>query len=135
MKRQILMMMGTAALTLGMMTAANAQTTTPAANPTPTADQAHRGQAVRNFDEFLDKRPEMREQLQRNPKLANNPEYLEKHPELKEFLNHHPGVEKQMDKHPDKFMDRQQRYQRWQNRHGGDKGFRPDRDGHHRGQR
>lgn len=126
MKRQLLLMMGTAALALGMMTAANAQAAAPAT--TPAAKGAHRDQALRNFDEFLDKHPDIREQLQHNPRLANNPEYLEKHPELREFEKNHPGVDKQLDKHPDRFMDREARRQRWENRHGGDKGFRPDRD-------
>lgn len=136
MKRQILLMMGTAALTLGMMTAGTAQTATPTPSPSPNAEGAHRGQAVRNFDEFLDKRPEMREQLRRNPRLANNPEYLKKHPGLQQFEKNHPGVDKQLDKHPGKFMKREARRQRWENRHGGDKNFRRDRDGHpHRNRR
>lgn len=128
MKRQILLMMGTAALTLGMMTAATAQATSPAPSPTPNAEGAHRGQALRNFDNFLDQHPEMREDLRKNPRLANNEDYLEKHPELREFEKNHPGVDKQLDKHPDKFMDREARRQRWERRHGQDKNFRPDRD-------
>lgn len=127
MKRQVLLMMGTAALTLGMMTAANAQSAAPAT--TPAAVRAHRGQALRNFDEFLDKRPEMREDLRRNPKLADNPEYLKKHPGLRAFEKNHPGVDRQLDQHPGKFMKHEARYQRWENRHGGDKNFRRDRDG------
>lgn len=128
MKRQILLMMGTAALTLGMMTAANAQTATPTPSPSPNAENAHRGQAVRNFDEFLDKRPEMREQLRRNPKLANDPNYLAKHPGLRQFEKTHPGVDKRLDTHPRKFMQHEGRYQRRENRHGRDKNFRRDRD-------
>ena len=128
MKRQVLLMMGTAALTLGMMTAAHAQTATPTPSPSPNAEGAHRGQALRNFDEFLDQHPEMREDLRRNPRMANNSEYLENHPELREFEKNHPGVDKQLDKHPGQFIKHEARYQRWENRHGGDKDFRPDRD-------
>lgn len=127
MKQNILLMMGTAALSLGMMTAANAQTTTPPSSM-PAVEHAHRGQAVRNFDEYLDRHPEVREELRRNPKLANDPNYLAKHPGLQKFESTHPGVQKDLSQHPDRFMKHESKYQRWERRHGRDRDFRRDRD-------
>jgi phage-related protein len=65
-----------------------------------------------NFDAFLDKHPEIAEQLRRNPTLADNKEFVENHPALKQFLQDHPGVREQLAQDPRIFMRAENRYDR-----------------------
>ncbi len=41
------------------------------------------------MDHFLDKHPEIAEQLRRDPSLIDNREWVARHPELQEYLNSH----------------------------------------------
>ena len=65
---------------------------------------------LRNFDGFLDKHPEIDEQLRKNPGLINDPKYVNDHPELKEFLDKHPGVRAELKEHPKYFMHRERQF-------------------------
>jgi len=67
---------------------------------------------LRNFDGFLDKYPEIDEQLRKNPGLINDPKYVNDHPELKEFLENHPGVRQELKEHPKYFMHREKQFDR-----------------------
>jgi hypothetical protein len=58
------------------------------ANPNPDLTR----QEVSRMDQFLDKNPNIDQDLRRNPGLVNNAEYLEAHPQLQAFLNQHPNV-------------------------------------------
>jgi hypothetical protein len=63
-----------------------------------------------NFDAFLDKHPEIAEQLRKNPTLADNKEFLQNHPALKQFMQEHPGVRQQMAQDPRVFMSEEERF-------------------------
>lgn len=63
-----------------------------------------------NMDAFMDRHPEIAEQLRKNPALINNKEFAENHPALKEFLATHPGVHEEFKENPNSFMSREQRF-------------------------
>jgi hypothetical protein len=66
--------------------------------------------AAENFDTgYLDKHPEISQQLARNPGLADNPQYLSAHPGLQDYLNAHPNVHYDLEHHPDRFMSDEDR--------------------------
>jgi phage-related protein len=65
---------------------------------------------LRNFDAFLDKHPEVAEQLRKNPTLADNKEFLQNHPALQQFLQEHSGVREQLAQDPRIFMRQEDRY-------------------------
>ncbi len=77
-----------------------------------------------NFDAFLDKHPEIAEQLRRNPALADNKEFVENHPALQQFLQEHQGVREQLAQDPRIFMRAENRY----DRNEGDRDRDRDRD-------
>lgn len=57
------------------------------------------------FDQgYLDKHPEVSQQLARNPGLADNPQYLSAHPGLQGYLEAHPEIHNDLRYHPDRFM-------------------------------
>jgi phage-related protein len=67
-------------------------------------------QEVANMDRFLDRHPEIAEQLRKDPSLIRNEEFVEKHPGLQEFLQQHPGVREEFTENPQAFMQREERY-------------------------
>ncbi len=71
---------------------------------------------VRRFDRYLDRHPEVAEDLKREPALVNNPDYLAKHPGLGNFLRQHPGVREELKENPRAFMNRERRYDRRERR-------------------
>ena len=65
------------------------------------------GSEATRFDQgYLDKHPEVSDQLARNPGLADNPQYLAAHPGLNDYLQAHPNVRYDIDHHPDRFMSK-----------------------------
>ena len=71
---------------------------------------------LRNFDNYLDKHPDVRADLERNPKLIDDPGYLKKHPHLKDFLEHHPNTREELRENPQAFMHRENRYDKAENK-------------------
>lgn len=88
-------------------------------NPNPDTDRDNRtgtqnpdvtrGQ-VASFDQFLDRHPEIDQQLTANPSLINSPQYLQQHPELQTWLNDHQNVKAELTENPNNFMNRERRY-------------------------
>jgi len=74
---------------------------------------------VATMDQFLDKHPEVTEQLQKHPDLIDDKKWVANHPELQHFLADHPEVRQQFDEHPDAFMHDEDRYERSEDQHGG----------------
>jgi hypothetical protein len=70
-----------------------------------------RGEVAR-MDQFLDRHPEISEQLQKDPKLIDDKKWVSSHPELQQFLSDHPEVRQQFDEHPDAFMRDEQQFDR-----------------------
>jgi phage-related protein len=62
------------------------------------------------MDDFLDKHPEIAEQLQKNPRLIDNKKWVAAHPALQQFLSDHSDVRSAFDEHPNLFMRDVDRY-------------------------
>jgi dsDNA-binding SOS-regulon protein len=62
------------------------------------------------MDQFLDKHPEIAEQLQKNPRLIDDKKWVANHPELQAFLADHSEVRQAFDDHPYAFMRDEERY-------------------------
>jgi hypothetical protein len=61
--------------------------------------------AEARFDEgYLDRHPEVAQQLGRNPGLVDNPQFLSTHPGLDTYLAAHPTVRTELQAHPRRFM-------------------------------
>src|SRR6202040_304548 len=67
---------------------------------------------VAEMDRFLDKHPELAEQLRKDPSLIRNREFVENHPALQEYLQSHPEVREEFRENPSAFMRREERYDR-----------------------
>lgn len=63
-----------------------------------------------NMDSFLDRHPEIAEQLQKDPSLVNNRKFVDNHPALKEFLVGHPEIREELAENPNAFMHREGRF-------------------------
>jgi hypothetical protein len=64
---------------------------------------------VKRLDAFLDKHPEVEQQLVANPGLLNDPKFIEQHPDLHVFLKRHPGVDGAAEAKPDRLMQREEK--------------------------
>ena len=77
---------------------------------------------VQHFDRYLDNHPDVTRELSRDPRLIDNPQFVRAHPELHQYLQRHPEMAETFRAHPDRFMHREHRYnrseQRWDYRHG-----------------
>ena len=71
----------------------------------------NRGQ-LRSFDGYLDRHPEVSQQVGNNPRLLNDPNYLANHPELRNYMQNHPGVRHQVRENPNRFVRAENRYDR-----------------------
>jgi ubiquinone biosynthesis protein Coq4 len=78
-----------------------------------------RGELV-TMDQFLDKHPEISEQLQKDPKLIDDQKWVGNHPELQQFMKSHPEVRQQFDEHPYAFMHDEDRLNQLKDHHNGD---------------
>jgi hypothetical protein len=56
------------------------------------------------FDQFLDGKPELGQELRKTPSLVDDPQFLQSNPELKTYLQDHPSVKQEISEHPDQFM-------------------------------
>jgi hypothetical protein len=64
------------------------------------------------MDRFLDKHPEIDEQLRKDPTLIDNRQWVSNHPALQEYLKTHPQVADAFRARPDQFMRDENRYDR-----------------------
>jgi hypothetical protein len=67
---------------------------------------------LRNWDEYLDKHPDVQRDLNKNPNLINDPAYVNKHPHLKDFLEDHPNTREELKENPKAFMHREKTYEK-----------------------
>ena len=72
-------------------------------------------QELANFDHFLDKHPEIAEQLRKDPSLVNNKQFLNSHPELQQFLQGYSGLAQDLQQDPNGFMRQEDRLDRGEN--------------------
>jgi hypothetical protein len=66
-------------------------------------DDAQRTQLM-EFNQFLDRHPEIAEQVRKNPSLADQPQFLKTHPALQTFLQDQPAVRQDLRQDPNAFM-------------------------------
>ena len=72
-------------------------------------------QELANFDHFLDKHPEIAEQLRKDPSLVNNKQFVNSHPELQQFLQGYSGLAQDLQQDPNGFMRQEDRLDRGEN--------------------
>src|SRR5579864_5723109 len=83
-------------------------------------------QEVATMDQFLDKNPNIGQDLRRNASLVNDANYLQAHPQLQAFLNQHPGVKEEIAENPRFFMNMENRFEGQENRRNGNISPNPD---------
>jgi hypothetical protein len=71
------------------------------------------------MNQFLDKHPEIAEQLQKDPKLIDDKKWVADHPALQAFMADHSEVREAFDDHPYAFMRDEERYDHHHDRNGG----------------
>jgi len=116
----LMLLMFSALFFAAATTSARSQTAQPPPGQSPTAqppmmppqgrDEITFQQLV-DFGDFLNKHPEIADQLRRDPSLVDNQDFVNKHPELQEFLQQHPEIHAELSRNPDGFM-RQERLDR-----------------------
>jgi phage-related protein len=79
-------------------------------------DRDGRREQVAVFDRFLDRHPELAEQLRQNPSLVGNREFVENHPALQQFLRDNPGIGTEINENPRAFMHEEERFDRNEDR-------------------
>lgn len=82
------------------------------------AQQTATRSEMRNFDQYLDKHQDVRNDLAKNPNLVDDPSYLAKHPHLKAFLEQHPNTRAELKQNPGAFMKSENAYEKSENQGG-----------------
>ena len=116
-----IMLLMFSALFFAAATRAQSQTAQPPPTESPTAqpsmmppqgrDDVTMQQLV-DFGDFLNRHPEIADQLRRDPSLVDNQDFVNKHPELQEFLQQHPEIRAELSRNPDGFMRQEDRLDR-----------------------
>lgn len=113
---------------LGLFAHAQVSTTTnngPATEPPATTrDGDITNGELANMDRFLDRHPEIAEQLHKDPSLINNREFVENHPALQSFLQDHPLVRQEVRENPNAFLAQENAYDRREDSGDRDRGDR-----------
>jgi hypothetical protein len=63
-----------------------------------------------DMDQFLDRHPEIAEQLRKDPSLVDNKRFVGDHPALQEFLAGHPNTSEEFKENPNAFMRDEDRF-------------------------
>ncbi|MGA9980859.1 MAG: hypothetical protein WBQ08_19720 [Candidatus Sulfotelmatobacter sp.] len=69
-----------------------------------------------SMDQFLDRHPEIAEQVRKDPSLLDNKKFLAAHPALEGYLQQHPEIRQEIDKNPTAFMRQEDRFDRGEGR-------------------
>jgi len=85
-------------------------------NPSLRGDDITR-QDVADMDWFLDRHPEIAEQLRKDPSLIDNQRWVADHPQLQEYMQTHRKIAEAFRQNPNLFMRDEERYDRTE---GGD---------------
>ena len=71
---------------------------------------------VKEFDNFLDKHPQVAQELRSDPSKVNDTEYVSNHKELQRWLEKHPQVRDEIRENPSAFMRQENRYEKNENK-------------------
>jgi hypothetical protein len=71
---------------------------------------------VKEFDQFLDKHPEVSQELRNDPSKINDTAFLNNHKELQRWLEKHPQVRDEIRENPSAFMHQENRYDKNENK-------------------
>lgn len=71
---------------------------------------------LKNWDDYVDKHPDVQRDLAKNPKLIDDPAYLSKHPHLEKYLEKHPNTREELAENPQMFLNRERRYEKAENK-------------------
>lgn len=71
---------------------------------------------VKEFDHFLDKHPQVAQELRNDPSKVNDTEYVNNHKELQRWLEKHPQVKDEIRENPSAFMRQENRYEKNENK-------------------
>lgn len=71
---------------------------------------------VKEFDHFLDKHPQVAQDLRSDPSKVNDTEYVNNHKELQRWLEKHPQVRDEIRENPSAFMHQENRYEKNENK-------------------
>jgi GrpB-like predicted nucleotidyltransferase (UPF0157 family) len=78
---------------------------------------------IADFDQFLDRHPEVAEQLRKDPSLVDNREFVDNHPALQSYLQQHPEIRQDLKQNPNAVMHQEDRFDRNQDRDRDDHGI------------
>src|SRR5581483_3640825 len=78
-------------------------------------DQLNRKQ-VAAFDKFLNKHPEVAEELRKDPSKINDASWVSSHKDLANFLDKHPQIREELKENPSAVMNRENRYDKNENK-------------------
>ena len=79
-------------------------TTPPVPSTTPPDRDDVTRRQLASFDSFLDRHPEIAEQLRKDPSLVDREEFVENHPQLQQYLQQHPEIREEIGRNPNGFM-------------------------------
>ena len=71
---------------------------------------------LKSFDQFLNKHPNIAQELQEDPQKVNDSTYVSRHPELSKWLDKHEKVRAELQKNPSAFMNREMKYDQNENK-------------------
>ncbi len=71
---------------------------------------------VREFDHFLDKHPQVAQDLRSDPSKVSDTAFLNNHKELQRWLEKHPQVRDEIRENPSAFMHQENRYEKNENK-------------------
>jgi len=69
-----------------------------------------------DFDQFLDRHPELAEQIRKDPSLVDNREFVANHSDLQIYLQEHPEIRQDLAQNPNAVMHQEERYDRNEDR-------------------
>lgn len=72
---------------------------------------------------YLDRHPDVGQQLAAHPSLVNDPQFMANHPGLQKYLANHPQVQQDLQNHPNRFMGREGQLNERQGNPNGNQGI------------
>lgn len=71
---------------------------------------------VVNFDQFLDKHPQVAQELRQDPQKVNDQSWVSSHKDLEKFLSKHPKLREELRENPQAVLNRENRHEQNESR-------------------